>query len=39
VWPVGLAKHVMPKPASPEVLSYVKAKDIRFIKAREKANA
>lgn len=39
VWPVGEAKHVSPKPASPEVLSYVRAKDIRFAKAREKANA
>jgi hypothetical protein len=39
VWPVGVAKHVSPKPASPDVLSYVKAKDIRFAKAREKANA
>lgn len=39
VWPVGEAKHVRPKPASPEVLSYVKAKDIRFAKRREKANA
>lgn len=35
VWPVGDAKHVSPKPASPEVLAYVKAKDIRFAKRRE----
>jgi superfamily II DNA or RNA helicase len=39
VWPVGLAKHVMPKPATPEVLSYVKAKDIRFAKSREARRA
>ena len=39
VWPVGEAKHVQPKPATPEVMSYVKAKDIRFAKAREKRSA
>lgn len=35
VWPVGDAKHVNPKPATPEVMAYVKAKDIRFAKRRE----
>lgn len=35
VWPVGDAKKVQPKPPTPEVLAYVKAKDIRFAKARE----
>lgn len=39
VWPVGEAKHVSPKPATPEVLSYVRAKDIRFAKAKEARRA
>jgi superfamily II DNA or RNA helicase len=34
VWPVGEAKAVQPKPATLEVLSFVKAKDIRFSKGK-----
>lgn len=36
VWPIGEAKHVRPFPATPEVLAFVKAKDIRFIKGKGK---
>lgn len=36
VWPIGEAKHVPPKPPSPEVLAFVKAKDIRFMKGKGK---
>lgn len=36
VWPVGEAKDVNPLPATQEVLSYVKAKDIRYAKRKER---
>lgn len=34
VWPVGEAKTARPFPPTPEVIAFVKAKDIRFIKGR-----
>lgn len=37
VWPIGEAKAAMPKPPTPEVMNFVKAKDIRFVKGRAKA--
>jgi superfamily II DNA or RNA helicase len=36
VWPIGEAKAVRPFPATPEVLAFVKAKDIRFLKGKGK---
>lgn len=36
VWPIGEVKRAAPMPASPEVLSFVKSKDIRFAKSRGK---
>jgi len=37
VWPVGDAKAALPSPPCDEVISFVKAKDIRFMKGRAKA--
>lgn len=36
VWPIGEAKSARPVPATPEVLAFVRAKDIRFAKRKEK---
>lgn len=37
VWPVGEAKHAIPKPAGEEVRMFVTAKDIRFAKGKGRA--
>lgn len=34
VWPIGAAKAVKPQPPTPEVISFVRAKDIRFAKGK-----
>lgn len=36
VWPIGEAKAARPMPATPEVLAFVRAKDIRFAKRKAK---
>lgn len=39
VWPVGQAKHVIPRPPSDAVRSFVKSREIAFAKAKEARRA